>query len=259
MPRRYAPCMALALALAIAVLSDTNPITSPPWWETRATASVEQFAERLQAWQWHSIGIERRGERLSYGFSAYMSRRFGIGDEGFSADVTSTVWRRGYVNARIAVAPGATVIARRDATVELYQAVGPGWEVAPSIRHMRFATSSVPVYGLAIGKYRGDWYLRGRATLAALEGRTGSGLSALVRRYRGSPTEFLEAGVGAGNEVEVITIGAPPIIRQVSFGFVRGQRLLTRRLGVAAGASLNRDDLLPDRFGFNASLFVRQR
>ena len=256
--------MMVALVAALVALGDSSAARTdsvarrvdPPWWELRADGAAESFTSRLSAWQRHTLSLQRRVAWGAITGEAFVARRFDRWERGGAAEAAATTWRGAYVDARVAASPGALVVPRLDASAELYQGVGGGWELAPGVRVMRYASTDVPVYSLAAGRYVGDWYLRARATAAPQSGGVGAGGAFVVRRYFGNATELVEASAADGRDVVTLAPGVTEL-RASRSAFVRGQRMLTATVGGSLAASVAEEGGLPRRRGVELGLFLR--
>lgn len=256
--------MIVHLVAAALALADTSSVRAdsaerhvdPPWWEARVDAAAESFTSRLSAWQRHTLSLQRRAAWGALGGEAFVARRFDRWERGGAVEGAARSWQSAYVDARVAAAPGALVVPRLDASAELFQGLGRGWEVAPGARLMRFSDTDVGVYSLAIGRYVGDWYLRARATAAPQSGSIGTSGAVIVRRYLGNATDLLEASVVDGRDVVTLAPGVTEL-RPSRSAMLRGQRMLTASVGGSLALSVAEDGGLPTRRGAELGLFVR--
>lgn len=251
------------LAAAIAIADTSAPCADsaarrvdPPWWEARVDAASESFTSRLTAWEHHTLAIQRRTRSGALGAEAFVARRFDRWEHGGAVTGAMTTWAGAYVDARVAAAPGALVIPRLDASADLYQSIGRGWEMAPGARVMRYADVDVPVYSLGLGRYAGDWYLRARASAAPQSGSIGTSGALVVRRYFGNATDLVEASAADGREVVTLAPGLTELRRSRSAS-LRGQRMLGATVGGSLALSIADEGGLPTRRGADVGVFVR--
>ena len=232
-------------------------LNTPPWWEADVTASVEAFASRLSAWQWHTVAVRYRGRSESHGLEAFTARRYNVSNPGFALEEASTLGRGAYVALRAQFAPGATIVARSDLSATWYQAVGNGWELIPSARLLSFRDNRVPIVGLGLGRYTGLWYISGRINEASEAGEHGITTSASVRRYSADASaNFLDAIASYGHELAVLS---PSItaLRRTASAALRGQRLVSSNVGESLGLTYEANASLPVRRGAALSTFIR--
>lgn len=260
--------MMLALALSVSLSASTADTTAtsdsarslrvPPWWEIRATASAEVFTTSLRPpWQWHSVAIRRRGITRSYGVEAFTARRHGATNGGAAVEGAARLGRRAYVEARAQLAPDATIIPRADMTLSISRPVGDAWELLLSPRALIFRDSRMPILGLGVARYVGLWYFAGRISDAIAAGEHGITTSVQARRYaEDASPDFIDASVAYGHEIVILAPDAAAL-RQTAAAGIRGQRMVSARLGLSAGLTYEANASLPDRRGGSVSGFVR--
>lgn len=255
--------IALQIAVAAAVSDSVAPrdslrsLTVPPWYEAAVSTSAELFTSRLSAWQVHSAALSYRGKNASHGIEAIVVRRFDRNNSAFAIEEARVLGRGAYIAARAQFAPGATVIAQSDVAATWYQSVGRGWEIIPSARVMAFADETVRILGIGAGHYVGLWYLGGRTSVAIQDGEQAVTTSAQIRRYAADASpNFINASVSLGREVVVLS---PSVIelQRTSSAAVRGQKLVTRNIGLSVGLTYEALEALPDRRGVTLSSFLR--
>jgi YaiO family outer membrane protein len=257
--------LALSISLAgpwadrdtLMIRDSARSLNTPPWWEADVTSSVESFASRLSAWQWHSVAARYRGLSKSHAVEAFTARRYDVSEWGFAVEESSTLGRGAYVEIRAQLAPGATVVPRSDLSATWHRALGRGWEVIPTARLMSFASAHVPILGLGVGRYTGLWYLSGRFNQARLAGEDGITTSANVRRYAADASpDFVDATIAYGHELVVLNPSTVAIKRTTSAA-LRGQRMLWTHIGASFAITYEAHALLPDRRGAALVTFIR--
>lgn len=254
--------LALAIGLAAAGVDTTRAdsarsLTVPPWWEVASMTSAESFVSRLAMWQWHSVAVRHRGRSATHGVELFGARRAGVWNRGFAVEETRAIGARGYATVRGQIAPGARVIPRYDLSVEAYHGFGAGWEISPSARLMRYEDVSVPIVAVGLGRYLGAWYLRGRVSRAHMAGESGFTSQASARRYfSDSPTDYFDASYAIGHEVTPLS---PTIVdlRRTTDAVARGQKVISRGVGVSLALSYSTNESLPDRRGASLGAFLR--
>lgn len=253
-----AALLATLIVAGDSVLPDSaRTLSAPPWWEAGVVLSAESFASRLTPWQWHTGQLRYRGRVATHAVELFTVRRHARANAGFALEETRALPGRAYVTVRAQFAPGADIIARSDVSAELFQALGRAWEFNPYLRLMSYESGSVPVLGMGVARYVGAWYLRGRVSGARLSGRNGYTTSASARRYfADSPTDLVEASAAVGHEVTTLS---PAVVdlRRTSDLVLRGQKMLTRGLGMSLGFTYSTNESLPDRRGATLGAFVR--
>ncbi len=254
--------MQIALQLAVALTPDsvsTGPrsLTTPPWYEAAISTGAEIFASRLSAWRVSTASVGYRGKKASHGIEAIVVSRFDRTNYAVAVDEAVQLGKGAYVAARGQFSPRSTVIARSDLSATLYQAVGTGWEVIPSLRIMTFPDVSVRILGVGGGRYTGLWYFSGRTSVAIQKGEQAVATTAQIRRYAADASpNFLNASASIGREVVVLAPGNTELQQTLSAS-LRGQKLLSHRIGLSIGISYEAINSLPDRRGLTLSSFVR--
>lgn len=255
--------IALNLAAGVIVADSVMPqdsvrsLTVPPWYQASVSTSAEMFAERLSTWTTHSAGLSYRGRNASHAIEAIVARRFDKTNSALAVEEAVLLGRGAYVSVRAQFAPGATVIARSDISATLYQAVGKRSEVIPSFRVMTFTDGSVRILGIGAGHYLGLWYFGGRSSVAIQRGEQAVTATAHVRRYAADASpNFIDASVSSGREIVVLGLDNTELQR-TSSAAVRGQRLVSRNIGIGLGLTYEAIKALPDRRGITLSSFVR--
>ncbi len=227
--------------------------TGAPRWRAALTGGFESFASQRTPWSAWDARIERRDGRGTLAAEAVLARRFSLTDGGGAVDAYRVLWSRAYGNVRVVVAPGARVIPRLDASAELYQGVGDGWELSAGYRRLSYAGGGVDVWALSAAKYAGDWYLRARGTLVPTAGTVGGALGLLVRRYLGTSDDLVDVSASAGKDV--VTLGPALLeVRTTTEAALRVQRFVTARWGLSATATYAGEQGIPTRIGMTVGL-----
>jgi YaiO family outer membrane protein len=147
-------------------------------------------------WRDHGFTLRRYGKQGSIALEALRAQRFGLHDSAWALDAYTTLWQGAYANLRYQRAPGATLFPANAGRAEVYQSLGQGWEGSVSDDVLGFP-SRVNLYGIALGKYAGNFYLQLRHQAVVSRGAHGSGERLLGRWYYMSDS-FLEASVNGG-------------------------------------------------------------
>jgi len=239
-----------------AVRDTTRAAAVPPWWEAGVAMAGESFASRLAPWQWHSAAVRYRGKSASHAIEAFAARRYDQWNGGVAVEESRTVGRGAYIAVRAQLAPRATIVARSDLSASWYQSLGNGWETVPSVRVMTFA-ERIPIIGVGLGRYTGLWYVAGRASDATERGEHGITATGEIRRYAAdASSNFVDLTVSHGSDV--VVLGSTAVgLRATSSIAARGQRMITRGIGISLTATYDANASLPDRRGGALSAFVR--
>lgn len=239
------------IVLALLLVQDTVPAA-----RASATYGYEALSGGRPAWHAAALRLSHHRHGRTVAGEVVFARRFGLSDAGAVLEGWTPLWRRAYGSLRVQLTPDADVLPRMDVVLDVYQGVNGGWEISGGYRRMQF-TSGVDIYHAGLAKYAGNWYLRGRVTLVPRGGTTGSSGFAAARRYGATADDWWELGGGLGEEL--ITVGAGPAVavRRNGVALARMQRYVTRRTGIALGASYNGTRGFSSRAGVSASLLHR--
>lgn len=226
-------------------------------WELRYSFDYLDFEPTKNEWLAHRTTIRRDFSHGSIAFESIESKRFSEWDDSAAIDGYFDLWNGAYGNLRLQVTPDADVLPRWDGYAELFQGFGEGWEVSGSYRHMDFYDNNVDLYGVGLGKYIGDWYLRAKTTLTPESGSLDVSQSFLIRKFFVSEDHFIQFMTGFGDEV--VTIGAGPLVetRSTHFFSVGGQTYLTRNFGTFLNLNYQDIDKAPVRRGFELGFMIR--
>jgi YaiO family outer membrane protein len=173
-------------------------------WSLRTEAGRTGFSGARADWDDYEIGLRRHFARGSLALEVLSTHRFGTHDRAWALDGYVDTWARAYANLRYQHAPGSDLFPGRAWRAELFQGVGEGWELSASVDSLRFDSSSTELYGLGVGRYVGNFYLRARSRYSTSSHDFGH--HGLVRYYyAGNADEYVE--VSAGNSRSEDRIG----------------------------------------------------
>jgi YaiO family outer membrane protein len=147
-------------------------------------------------WNEQGLSIRHYGKRGSVALEALRAHRFGLHDTAFALDAYTGLWQGAYANLRYQHAPAARLFPANAGRAEVYQSLGGGWEGSLSDDVLGFG-SRVNLYGVALGKYAGDFYVQLRHQAIVSAGARGSGERLLGRWYYGADS-YLEASLNSG-------------------------------------------------------------
>lgn len=167
--------------------------------------------------------------------------REGFRDYTAGVDLYQAISSGGYIAFRGRVAPGAEIVPRLLADVDLFHTLGGGWEAWVGYEHRRYPLQQVHSFGLGPAVYVGPWYLRAQPSAARAEGETTVVGTLTARRLVGdSPVNYGELGGGYGEEfVEMVPTETGRVVVDAQttwFLSARGQAYLTSRFGLTVGA-----------------------
>lgn len=182
-----------------------NPLAVAPEgyrWAVGLSASTTDFSPDRGHWSENGLTVRRYFEQGSLALESLGARRFGADDRAWALDAYVDVWPRAYANLRYQHAPDAALFPRRSMRAELYQGVGDGWELAVSYDRLDFAERT-EIFGLGLGYYVGNYYLRLRSTHIPDADGSSVGHRALARwYYAGNADDYLELSAGTGRSTE---------------------------------------------------------
>ena len=133
----------------------------PYLWSASLGVDATQFPSAGYHWIDTVASVRRKFDAGSVGFEGLTANRFGSHDTAWAIDGYADLWRRAYVNLRFQEGVNAVLFPRTRWRAELFQGVGHGWELSASYDRLEFATP-VELYGVGVGRYVGNWYVRWR-------------------------------------------------------------------------------------------------
>ncbi len=243
------------LGFAIQRTGESFKSDRAPWREY--LVSVRMNASAIAADRAPRQAYERIArQRTVISFEAGRAERFGQ-TQGFGGfDFYRSVTGMAFVNLRLRFAPHAQVIPEFDVLADITTGLAGGWEASGGYRLMRYDESSVGIFGVAAGRYRGAWYLRTRFSLIPVAGSVGTAVVISARRYAGVRGDFAELIVTSGREV-VTGVGDVVLdVRQSVTVQLRAQYALGRHIGLEIATSHTRDANLT-RWGLRGGLTTK--
>jgi YaiO family outer membrane protein len=169
-------------------------------WSARLGAGHIDFSPDRDSWDDYVVSLRRHFDRGSVGLELLRADRFGTHDNAWAIDAYAPLWTRAYANLRYQDGPSDGVLPDQAWRVEVFQGVGSGWELSASYDHLEFS-GNTDIYGVGIGKYTGNFYLRYRALYVG----GGSGSNDLSHRglvryyYAGNADDYFEINGGTGS------------------------------------------------------------
>lgn len=221
-------------------------------WQLQAEAGRTSFSGTRADWDDHALVLRHYMPRASVAVEALQAYRFGKTDQAWAIDAYVDAWHRAYANVRYQAAPGYDLFPGHSWRVELFQGVGKGWELSGSVDQLRFRSSTVDLYSVGVGRYLGNFYLRGRTRW--VDGSDSLGVTGQVRYYyAGNGDEYFEASAGSGRSREE-RFGAmvDDVSSSVGLAYVR---YLTRSVGFKISAGYSDDR--PDETRMSGTLYYR--
>ncbi len=166
-------------------------------WAASLDHGASHFSPDRGTWHESSASVRRYWERGSLAAEYLDATRFGLNDNAFALDAYIDVWLRAYANVRYQYSPDAELYPDHAYRVELFQGAGQGWELSGSYDRMNFTSSNVNMYGVGLGKYTGNWYLRWRTLFIPSTAKRGISNRAIARYYfSGDADDYAELNGG---------------------------------------------------------------
>lgn len=221
-------------------------------WQLQAEAGRTAFSGSRADWDDHALVLRHYMPRASVAVEALQTHRFGKSDQAWAIDAYVDAWPRAYANLRYQAAPGYDLFPGHSWRVELFQGVGKGWELSGAVNQLRFRSSTVDLYSVGVGRYVGNFYLRGRARW--VDGSDSVGVTGQVRYYyAGNGDDYFEVSAGSGRSREE-RFGAMvnDVNSSVGLAYVR---YLTRNVGLKLSAGYSDDS--PDETRVSGTLYYR--
>ena len=157
-------------------------------------------------WNDQTASLRHYMKSGSLGFETLRAHRFGQSGQAWALDAYADLWRGAYANIRYQRAPAARLFPANAGRVELYQSLGGGWEASLADDVLGF-DSRVNIYGVALGKYVGNWYLQLRHQAIVSAGSHSNGQRLLARYYyAGDADTYLEASVNSGRSDDPLSL-----------------------------------------------------
>ena len=240
----------------------SNPDASVPSgfpWSAIVGASWTEFSPSRNGWSDDILSVRRHFERGSLALESVDVRRFGSSDHAWALDGYLDLWNRAYVNLRYQQGPAATLYPDRSYYAELFQGTGRGWELSSSYSHLEFDSSNVDIYGIGVGKYAGNYYIRLRHLYIPGNGSHSNSDRLLLRYYyAGDGDNYFEVSAGAGT-TDADTPGSPGASTQTNtstFG-VALAKFPTPRWGFKIGADYGHESSSFDSRSISGKLYLR--
>ena len=157
-------------------------------------------------WNDQTAAVRRYVARGSLGFETLRAHRFGQHDYAWALDGYAGLWRGAYANLRYQHAPASRLFPANAGRIEIWQALGQGWEASLSDDVLGFGTR-VNIYGLSLAKYSGNFYVQLRHQNIVSQGSHGNGERLLGRwYYTGEADDYLELSLNAGRSDDPLSL-----------------------------------------------------
>jgi len=211
-------------------------------WHAQLTHTVDWFDDDRESWLETSATIGRRTPvgavltRVSY------SERFGLTDTQVEVEAYPRIrpGTYGYVNVGGSV--DRRLYPENRVGLELYQALGRGFEASGGWRRLQFSTTT-NIYVGTLTKYAGQWMITGRAFYIPSDIKDSSSYFGAVRRYFGADgTSFWGASYGHGFSREEIRNASDLFFADSDTVRAELDTRLGRRVRAAASGSTSRQE-----------------
>jgi len=191
-------------------------------WSMGVSYSHDTFNDQRESWQESAISVGRETPIGSLLVRGSQADRFGLTDQQVDVEFYPTFRAGTYAFVGVGIGADKILYPENRVSVDLYQALGGGFELSGGYRRLAFAEVT-HIYLATLTKYAGDWMLTGKAFLVP-DARLGDAWSyhGNLRRYFGAAgTSFIGAGYSHGFSREEPR-GTGDLIR-VNGDTVRGQ------------------------------------
>ena len=212
-------------------------------WSIGAGYTRDTFNDEREAWQESSLTIGRETPIGSLIVRGSQADRFGLTDQQVDVEFYPTFRAGTYAFVGVGIGADKILYPENRVSLDLYQALGGGFEVSGGYRRLAFAEIT-HIYLATLTKYAGNWMITGKAFVVPddLLGDSWSYHGQLRRYFGAAGTSFIGAGYSHGFSREEPR-GAGDLIR-VDSDTVRGQADIdvSDRLRFTVGASTSRQE-----------------
>lgn len=206
-------------------------------------------------WNEQTLSVRHYLRGGSLAFETLRAHRFEQTGHAWALDAYVDLWRGAYANLRYQKAPGARLFPANAGRVELYQALGRGWELSLSDDVLGF-DERVNIYGVGLAKYFGNFYVQLRHQNIVSSGSHGSGDRLLGRYYyRGDADSYVELRVNRGRSDDALSLNGGRT--RSGGGGIDVLHYFTRDWGGRFGANLSRDGGAGRERGVTFALYRR--
>ncbi|QNB00844.1 YaiO family outer membrane beta-barrel protein [Massilia sp. Se16.2.3] len=194
-------------------------------------------------------------KRGSLGFETLRAHRFDQTGYAWALDAYTDLWEGAYANIRYQRAPAARLFPANSGRIEIYQALGNGWEAALADDVLGF-DGRVNIYGITLGKYGGNWYVQLRHQNIVTADSHSNGQRLMARYYyRGDADSYLEGTINRGRSDDPLSLSGGR--SRSGGGSVSWVRYWSDNWGTKASASFSRDGQDARERGVSVGLYRR--
>jgi YaiO family outer membrane protein len=250
-PAAYA---ALAAALQPRAGSPDAAIAAGYTWAAGVSSSWTDAGPGPR-WNDQTISVRHYTKAGSLAFETLRAHRFGRQDVAWALDGYVNLWSGAYANVRYQRGAAARLFPANAGRAELLQSLGNGWEASVSDDVLGYA-ARVNIYGVAIAKYTGDWYLQLRHQNIVSAGARGTGERLLARwYYAGDADTYAEVAVNSGRSDDPLSLVGGR--NRSGGGSAAWVRYWTPAWGTRMGANFSRAGGADNQRGVTFALYRR--
>lgn len=243
-------------SLTLRVLNPDAVTADGYLWSASLGASHSTFSPARADWTDATVSIRRHFERGSLALEVLSAHRFSSSDQAWALDGYAGLWKRAYANVRYQQAPSASLFPGHSWRVEVFQGVGKGWELSASLDRLSFS-DDVDIYGIGLGKYVGNFYIRARHLYIPKDGGHSTSDRLQVRYYyKGDADNYFEVAGGWGRSEDRLLGGVSNQGSKHSAS-VTYVRFPTPRFGFKIGADMGSESGGFDDRGVSGALYLR--
>lgn len=227
-----------------------------PRWSLRIGVARSAFDGGRADWNDGEIALRRTFERGSLGLEWIAADRFGRRAGAWALDAYVPLWPRAYANLRYQDGPADAILPDVAYRAEVFQGVGEGYELSASYDRIEF-DSGADIYGIGVGRYLGNLYLRYTLRHVPGDEDDGWGHRGLFRNYyAGDGDDYVEASAGFGRSRDLDRFGPVGRGGGASFG-VAWMKYFHPAAGFRLAASHDDDNEGSAERRLSAALYLR--
>jgi YaiO family outer membrane protein len=157
-------------------------------------------------WNDQTASVRHYTPAGSVAFETLRAARFGRHDTAWALDAYTKLWAGAYANLRYQHSATGRLFAANAGRVEVWQALGQGWEASLSDDVLGF-DARVNIYGASLARYVGDFYVQLRHQNIVSQGSHSTGERLLARwYYAGDADNYLELSANSGRSDDPLSL-----------------------------------------------------
>jgi YaiO family outer membrane protein len=189
-------------------------------------------------WNDQTASVRHYTPAGSLAFETLRAARFGRHDAAWALDAYTKLWAGAYANLRYQHSATGRLFPANAGRVELWQALGQGWEASLSDDVLGF-DSRVNIVGASLARYFGDFYVQLRHQNIVSQGSHSTGERLLARwYYAGDADNYLELSANSGRSDDPLSLVGGRA--RSGGGGVNWVRYFTPQWGGKIGATFSR-------------------